>query len=59
MGAPRTIDNDGTGSVFIGARFSEAQAKKLDAVAEHHGVTRSALIRSLVAEAHKNLPSGG
>ena len=56
MGAPRTIDNDGTGKVFIGARFSERQAAELDAVAREYNLTRSGLIRRLVQEAYDWLP---
>jgi hypothetical protein len=59
MGAPRTIDNDGTGKVFIGARFSERQVAELDAVAQHHNLTRSGLIRRLVQEAYDKLPDRG
>lgn len=59
MAAPRTIDSDGPGSVFIGARFSARQAAELDALAARTGKTRSALIRHLVSEAYQKLSEQG
>jgi hypothetical protein len=59
MAAPRTIDSDGPGSVFIGARFSARQAAELDALASRTKMTRSALIRHLVNEAYQKIPEQG
>lgn len=51
MAAKRTIDpdNETAGLAFIGARLSTMQLEHLDKLVEHHGMSRSSVIRSLIS----------
>jgi hypothetical protein len=51
MGAKRTIDpnNSVAGLAFIGARLSTIQLEQLDKLCQHHGMSRSSVIRCLIS----------
>ena len=51
--AVRPLDSDRLGaSTSIGVRLSAVDLERLDTIAAERGLTRSAMVRALISEAH-------